>query len=517
MDQVMEEFFSKPIGPNGSSGDFDFRDHLDFDESLLPPPPNTARLSQPLVVPPPPMPAPPATLFARLLEDLGFSDGPALLTMLDSWNEDLFSCLPHNADIYADNPFLSTMPSDVIAYGDAYDADAGPIDLRAHGTAPLPPLPATAEGLSAYHQAVMRFFRTELRAREQQYARMLDNFCSALYRYLRASVRHRQRRVLSGSQRKSMREQLSSAITDRYYRETARIARVIYLHMYLMLIREVSWALYAEQVLRQDLFRRLSYDLPQPRQLACLFHPFLFQHGSFTVGGKPVAPDRLRTVNYIRERLSLPQIRSASVEEPSEALTQPPVLRGDRARSSGYFMTLVRHKLDAYCSMHMSESERVQREHSYTRGSSRRANYGSSIEGMLAAPSDDVEEDYEPPPPPRISLTPSGGTTAAALAPSGIAEAPEAAATEAPPMDDEDLDFDMEFDADSDLGDEAMRAIDDFDLALLGPRTDSNLGGPLSALRRDDLARYAARGFEMLDAADLEFEQMFSESLQADA
>ncbi|AQS79168.1 transactivating tegument protein VP16 [Ateline alphaherpesvirus 1] len=512
-DQVMDEFFGERRTEGGSraDGDVEPSERFDFDESLLPPP-GAAGLGQPLIVPPPSMPAPPATLFRRLLEDLGFSDGPAILTTLDSWNLDLFSCLPHNAEMYADNPFFSTYPSDVIAHGDAFVANPAPIDLRARGPVPLPPPPAEAEGLPAYHRAVERFFRGELRAREQQYARMLDNFCLALYRYLRAGVRQQQRRGLPGARRRDPQRMLHVAVAERYYREAARMARVLCLHMYLTLAREVSWALYADQVLRQDLFRRLRYDLPQQRQLTCLFHPFLFQHGSLTIAGSPVSPELLRTVNYTREQLGLPQIRSAAVEEAGRELTQAPVLRGDRARASGYFTTLVRHKLDAYSSLHMSESERVQSEHAYARRAGRHVNYGSSIEGTLLSPGGDQDEPDGPPPAPGISLAPAdpGDPAGAPGAPASGTRAPAA-----PERDDLD-DLDLDLDVDMDLGEEGVRALEDFDLDLLGEPPEGGAAGRTNrepAAPSADRARYRAPGFEVLDDMDLEFERIFSDSL----
>ncbi|AHM96170.1 transactivating tegument protein VP16 [Papiine alphaherpesvirus 2] len=456
------------------------------DAATAPRPYATGRLSQAQIMPQPPVPVPPAALYNRLLEDLGFGDGPALCTILDSWNEDLFSGLPANPDLYRECQFLSTLPGDVVVWGDAHAPDRGPIDIRAHGGAPFPSLPARREGLPAYCEALTRFFHSELRAREESYRRVLANFCSALYRYLRASTRQLHRQAALKGRPRDLQEMLRAAVAERYYRETARLARVLFLHLYLFLVREILWAVYAEQVMRQDLFEGLRCDLEQARQLSCLFQPLLFVHGALSVGGEPVSPARLRELNHVRERLNLPLIRSAATEEPGAALTAAPALQTQRARSSGYFMTLIRVKLDAYSEWSAgSEGAEVLREHAYSRRRER-TNYGSSIEGLLELP-DDADYDADaPPPPPRLSFA----TGAPRRRRSAV------------PRTDVSLGDELRLDGDASMT--PSEALDDFDLTLLGDDDDHRAGVP-------DDAAYAS-----LDMADFEFEQMFTDALGID-
>ncbi|AHM96024.1 transactivating tegument protein VP16 [Papiine alphaherpesvirus 2] len=456
------------------------------DAATAPRPYATGRLSQAQIMPQPPVPVPPAALYNRLLEDLGFGDGPALCTILDSWNEDLFSGLPANPDLYRECRFLSTLPGDVVVWGDAHAPDRGPIDIRAHGSAPFPSLPARREGLPAYCEALTRFFHSELRAREESYRRVLANFCSALYRYLRASTRQLHRQGALKGRPRDLQEMLRAAVAERYYRETARLARVLFLHLYLFLVREILWAVYAEQVMRQDLFEGLRCDLEQARQLSCLFQPLLFVHGALSVGGEPVSPARLRELNHVRERLNLPLIRSAATEEPGAALTAAPALQTQRARSSGYFMTLIRVKLDAYSEWSAgSEGAEVLREHAYSRRRER-TNYGSSIEGLLELP-DDADYDADaPPPPPRLSFA----TGAPRRRRSAV------------PRTDVSLGDELRLDGDASMT--PSEALDDFDLTLLGDDDDDRAGVP-------DDAAYAS-----LDMADFEFEQMFTDALGID-
>ncbi|AAU88114.1 transactivating tegument protein VP16 [Cercopithecine alphaherpesvirus 2] len=454
------------------------------DAATAPRPYATTRLSQAQIMPPPPVPIPPAALYNRLLEDLGFGDGPALCTILDSWNEDLFSGLPANPDLYRECRFLSTLPGDVVAWGDAHAPDRAPIDIRAHGSAPFPSLPARREGLPAYCAALTRFFESELRAREESYRRVLANFCSALYRYLRASTRQLHRQAALKGRPRDLQEMLRASVAERYYRETARLARVMFLHLYLFLAREVLWAVYAEQVMRQDLFEGLRCDLEQARQLSCLFQPLLFVHGAISVRGAPVSAARLRELNHVRERLNLPLIRSAATEEPGAALTAAPALQTQQARSSGYFMTLIRVKLDAYSEGSAgSEGAEVLREHAYSRRRER-TNYGSSIEGLLELPDDADYDPDAPPPPPRLSFATGSPRRRRSTV----------------PRTDVSLGDELCLDASPSMT--PSEALDDFDLTLLG---DDDHAGTL------DAAAYAS-----LDMADFEFEQMFTDALGID-
>lgn len=335
--------------------------------------------------------------------------------MLDTWNEDLFSALPTNADLYRECKFLSTLPSDVVEWGDAYVPERAQIDIRAHGDVAFPTLPATRDGLGLYYEALSHFFHAELRAREESYRTVLANFCSALYRYLRASVRQLHRQAHMRGRDRDLGEMLRATIADRYYRETARLARVLFLHLYLFLTREILWAAYAEQMMRPDLFDCLCCDLESWRQLAGLFQPFMFVNGALTVRGVPIEARRLRELNHIREHLNLPLVRSAATEEPGAPLTTPPTLHGNQARASGYFMVLIRAKLDSYSSFTTSPSEAVMREHAYSRARTKN-NYGSTIEGLLDLPDDDAPEEAGLAAP-RLSFLPAGHTRRLSTAP----------------------------------------------------------------------------------------------------
>lgn len=447
----------------------------------------TGRLSQAQLMPSPPMPVPPAALFNRLLDDLGFSAGPALCTMLDTWNEDLFSALPTNADLYRECKFLSTLPSDVVEWGDAYVPERAQIDIRAHGDVAFPTLPVTRDGLGLYYEALSRFFHAELRAREESYRTVLANFCSALYRYLRASVRQLHRQAHMRGRDRDLGEMLRATIADRYYRETARLARVLFLHLYLFLTREILWAAYAEQMMRPDLFDCLCCDLESWRQLAGLFQPFMFVNGALTVRGVPIEARRLRELNHIREHLNLPLVRSAATEEPGAPLTTPPTLHGNQARASGYFMVLIRAKLDSYSSFTTSPSEAVMREHAYSRARTKN-NYGSTIEGLLDLPDDDAPEEAGLAAP-RLSFLPAGHTRRLSTAPPT-----DVSLGDELPLDGEDVAM-----AHAD-------ALDDFDLDMLG---DGDSPGP--GFTPHDSAPYGA-----LDMADFEFEQMFTDALGID-
>nr|QBH78544.1 UL48 [Human alphaherpesvirus 2] len=449
----------------------------------------TGRLSQAQLMPSPPMPVPPAALFNRLLDDLGFSAGPALCTMLDTWNEDLFSGFPTNADMYRECKFLSTLPSDVIDWGDAHVPERSPIDIRAHGDVAFPTLPATRDELPSYYEAMAQFFRGELRAREESYRTVLANFCSALYRYLRASVRQLHRQAHMRGRNRDLREMLRTTIADRYYRETARLARVLFLHLYLFLSREILWAAYAEQMMRPDLFDGLCCDLESWRQLACLFQPLMFINGSLTVRGVPVEARRLRELNHIREHLNLPLVRSAAAEEPGAPLTTPPVLQGNQARSSGYFMLLIRAKLDSYSSVATSEGESVMREHAYSRGRTRN-NYGSTIEGLLDLPDDDNAPAEAGLVAPRMSFLSAG-------------QRPRRLSTTAP-ITDVSLGDELRLDGEE-VDMTPADALDDFDLEMLG-----DVESPSPGMTHDPVS-YGA-----LDVDDFEFEQMFTDAMGID-
>ncbi|RXF07759.1 hypothetical protein EG870_16065, partial [Enterococcus faecalis] len=120
--------------------------------------------------------------------------------------------------------------------------------------------------LPAYVAAVERFFVSTLRAREERYARLLDAYCRAVLRYLHAQARRDEGR-------------LRQLVRGRYYRDVARLARLLFLHLYVATARELSWRLHADQVVAQDVFMSLRYEWDQTRQLTCLFHPVLFNHG----------------------------------------------------------------------------------------------------------------------------------------------------------------------------------------------------------------------------------------------
>ncbi|KAB2530164.1 hypothetical protein AMR77_25905 [Escherichia coli] len=149
-------------------------------------------------------------------------------------------------------------------------------------------------------------------------------------------------------------------------------------------------------------------------------------------------------------------------------------------------MLVIRAKLDAYSLAHPAAGLEVLRDHAYSR-SANKANYGSSVEGMLDLSEETREVDVATSPPPvRVSLVPVGpGKTARASGP------------ESGPHDVEPMDMEGVMDA--------MEAINDFDLSMLDDPPSPAIGAEVDTFNQG--------GFEVLDLADLEFEQMFVDAL----
>ncbi|QOD40146.1 transactivating tegument protein VP16 [Macropodid alphaherpesvirus 4] len=399
--------------------------------------------NQPHVLPPPPIPGTPSALFDRLLADLEFRDGPAICTELEKWNEDLFSCLPHNLDLYTDCRFLSTFPDDIIEWGDSYTPNRDHINLRTRGAIPLPNLPDHPEDLRNYCAAINQFFDAELRAREENYKRVLMNYCFALYRYLRASARQTHRTSMLKGKASEFHLILAEVLKRRYYHETARFARLLFLHLYLFLVREVLGVIQTEQVSRPDLFDALCLDFDHERQLTSLYQPLLFAHGKITVRGKPISSERLHYLNRLREYLDVPRLQCQALEA-SQPPTKDPPFNPQNPRTHGFLMSVIRAKLDMYSTRHLPQNETISREHAYSRRKDRN-NYGSSIEGLLDLADTDILPGTGGLVMPQISLLPVVEQNRPAT---GVVLG-------------EDLQIDEELPSPTDV-------LDDFDMALFG-------------------------------------------------
>ncbi|ANF34842.1 transactivating tegument protein VP16 [Suid alphaherpesvirus 1] len=350
-----------------------------FDEALL----GGAAPGRPPVVAVP-RAASPDALYQRLISDLAFDEGPALLSAMERWNEDLFSCLPGNEDLYARLVMLSASADEVAAQVRAPTADAS-VDLGVPGAEPMPRVPAVEEELPAYVAAVERFFVSTLRAREERYARLLDAYCRAVLRYLHAQARRDEGK-------------LRQLVRGRYYRDVARLARLLFLHLYVATARELSWRLHADQVVAQDVFMSLRYEWDQARQLTCLFHPVLFNHGVVLLSGAPVPAAQLRAVNHRRRELGLSLVRAGLIEEDGADLVEEPPFSATLPRAAGCLSHQVRIKMEAY--------SREYRDHTYCRPPSPVASYGSTAEALLPPPSPSAVLPCDPPPPARVSAAP---------------------------------------------------------------------------------------------------------------
>nr|P30020.1 RecName: Full=Tegument protein VP16 homolog; AltName: Full=Alpha trans-inducing protein; AltName: Full=Alpha-TIF [Bovine herpesvirus type 1.1 (strain P8-2)]CAA77682.1 alpha gene transinducing factor [Bovine alphaherpesvirus 1] len=319
-----------------------------FDDSLLGSPlaagplydgPSPARFALP-----PPRPAPLAALLERMQAELGFPDGPALLRAMERWNEDLFSCLPTNADLYADAALLSADADAVVgAMYLAVPGDAERLDLNAHANQPLPAPPASEEGLPEYVAGVQAHFLAELRAREERYAGLFLGYCRALLQHLRATAARGRGAAGAGAQA----DRLRQLVAARYYREASRLARLAFAHMYVATAREVSWRLHSQQSQAQGVFVSLYYAWPQRRQFTCLFHPVLFNHGVVALEDGFLDAAELRRLNYRRRELGLPLVRAGLVEVEVGPLVEEPPFSGSLPRALGFLNYQVRAKMGA--------------------------------------------------------------------------------------------------------------------------------------------------------------------------
>ncbi|AVT50601.1 transactivating tegument protein VP16 [Cervid alphaherpesvirus 3] len=356
-----------------------------FDDSLLGPPlaagapgdgPSPARFALP-----PPRPAPLAALLERMQAELGFPEGPALLRAMERWNEDLFSCLPTNADLYAGAALLSADADEVVgAMHLAVPGDAERLDLSAHAREPAPAPPASEEGLPAYVAGVQAHFLAELRAREERYAGLFLGYCRALLQHLRATAARGRGTAGAGAQA----ERLRQLVATRYHREAAALARLAFAHMYVATAREVSWRLHAQQSQAQGAFVSLYYAWPQRRQFTCLFHPVLFNHGVAALEGGFLGAAELRRLNYRRRELGLPLVRAGLIEAEVGPLVEEPPFSGGLPRALGFLNYQVRAKMGARAEA--AARRAPERDHSYARPRGA-VNYGTTPEAMLRPPS----------------------------------------------------------------------------------------------------------------------------------
>ncbi|UWL63353.1 transactivating tegument protein VP16 [Bovine herpesvirus type 1.2] len=356
-----------------------------FDDSLLGSPlaagplydgPSPARFALP-----PPRPAPLAALLERMQAELGFPDGPALLRAMERWNEDLFSCLPTNADLYADAALLSADADAVVgAMYLAVPGDAERLDLNAHANRPLPAPPASEEGLPEYVAGVQAHFLAELRAREERYAGLFLGYCRALLQHLRATAARGRGAAGAGAQA----DRLRQLVAARYYREASALARLAFAHMYVATAREVSWRLHSQQSQAQGVFVSLYYAWPQRRQFTCLFHPVLFNHGVVALEDGFLDAAELRRLNYRRRELGLPLVRAGLVEVEVGPLVEEPPFSGSLPRALGFLNYQVRAKMGAPAEA--GGRLAPEREHSYARPRGA-INYGTTPEAMLRPPS----------------------------------------------------------------------------------------------------------------------------------
>ncbi|QPI70122.1 transactivating tegument protein VP16 [Equid herpesvirus 6] len=354
---------------------------------------------------PPPKAASPSALYQRLQGELEFPEGPALLSAMEKWNEDLFSCFPSHSDLYADEALLSTSVDEVVDA--ALAAQRAPlrytpeVNLNAHGREPLPEPPVLEDDLEDYVSAVQRFFLAELRAREEHYARLLRGYCLALLQYLQNSAR---RQLRGAADADAARQRFRQVVRDRYYREAATLARLLHLHLYLSVTREVSWRLHASQVVRQGVFVSLHYSWPQRRQFECMFHPVLFNHGVALLEGRPLEFLDLQRANHRRRELGLPLVRAGLVEEDGQPLEAEPGFSGRLPRAVGFLTHQIRAKMEAYSERHPAAPACPLGEHSYSKRPGDRVSYGTTAEAMMDPPSPSAVLPGDPVPAAAVSV-----------------------------------------------------------------------------------------------------------------
>ncbi|BAB16558.1 UL48 protein [Gallid alphaherpesvirus 3] len=329
---------------------------------------------------PSPNPNPPNRLYNRLLHELDFTEGPSLLSRLEKLNVDLFSCFPINGHLYEHATLLSVSPSEVLDAASEEKWAYTAINLNEHCGMEVPRPPLTKDGLPVYVTEIQKFFSMELEAREKSYVTLLCGYCRALACYLRQGANEPSRCDMCVGGSETPRRSIAGA----YYREAARFARLLYMHLYLSVTRDVSRRLEASQRKRQNLFADLRCDWHQLRHFQCLFQPVIFNHGVVIVEGRALTAAELRTQNYVRSELGLPVMRCELVEERGMPLTAPPAFLANAPRASAYLFQCIKSKLEVYSLMHPP------RPRSSARGESGRAGkagpscgHGTIVKAML--------------------------------------------------------------------------------------------------------------------------------------
>ncbi|ALL26044.1 transactivating tegument protein VP16 [Canid alphaherpesvirus 1] len=325
----------------------------------------------------------PSSLIKNLLDELNFPEGPSLLSSMEKWNEDLFSCIPRFLEIYIENSILSTSVDEVIKNLDNSLNYDDVIDFQVHGPETFPKTPLLEEELENYVTSVQKYFLSELKAREVTYSFLLTKYCKALLLYLRYNTKSS---IKGNKDINAFHQKFKQNVRERYYREVANIARLLYLHLYLSVTREVSWKLHADQVLLQSVFVSLSYSWSHRRQFECIFHPILFNHGIVNLENNPLTFKELQKINYRRHILGLPLIRAGLVEEDNQPLMIPPEFSSKLPRTIGFLTQQIRAKMEAYSDNHPVTPKFPRIEHSYAKPIDP-INYGTTIEAMMDPPS----------------------------------------------------------------------------------------------------------------------------------
>nr|WGL40875.1 transactivating tegument protein VP16 UL48 [Psittacid alphaherpesvirus 6] len=357
------------------------------------------------------LPAPPVmnigALTLRLGRELSFPEASAFHEKLGSWNADLFSCMPANERIYEDVKLLSQNPEDVLDAVEEHMRDAPryhttSVDLNQHGTVELPEVPDRVEDMPTYVEQVQRYFLSELEAREEAYAKLFFGYLIALVRHIARQAARDSRGIRVVDREAEIRRRTLKAIVGRYYHDAARLAKTIYLHMFLSVTREAARRLSATQSKKKDLFVHCIYEWKGERQLFCLFQPVMQNHGVSTVDGAPLTAEMLRNVNYIRVSLGLLPVRCRMLETQGEKLTEAPPFSNAEPRSSWYLSQKILQKLGSY-HRKRNQSKPADIDHPYSRRLDSR-NYGSTLECMLEPPDPEREFPCDPYEPPKLTV-----------------------------------------------------------------------------------------------------------------
>ncbi|AAG45786.1 UL48 immediate early gene transactivator, tegument protein [Meleagrid alphaherpesvirus 1] len=336
---------------------------------------------------PSPEAASPNLLYDRLILELDFAEGPSLLAKLERVNVDLFSCLPLNSHLYKHAKILSTCPREVLdaVYENTWQYTA--LNLNEHGKSSIPPVPASKDDLPAYVTAVQEFYLEELEAREQIYAKLFFGYCRALIMHIIKSVLNESRGVRVSDD--YVQNKARWYISNNYYRDAVRIAKLLYLHLYLSTTRDVSQRLEAMQTSHQDLFVYLRCEWGQGRQFWCIFQPMIYNHGVPMIEGRALTSLELGSSNYIRSELGLPLIRCELLEELESPVVFPPTFTATAPRSSGYLFHNIRAKMELYSNIHPSVPQLSGlSDHTYVRLTHVPVNYGTTVEVLLVDASD---------------------------------------------------------------------------------------------------------------------------------